>query len=560
MVSTSISCLTCGQGFTITIEDLAFYDHMSPVFNGVKCPIPPPTRCPECRLQRRLAFRNHTAIFQRTASPDGQTIFSMHPKSAPFPVMRNEDWMGDKWDPLATGKPFSFNRPFMDQFAELNAVAPKYARIVLKCENCDYCNNLSDNRNCYMVFSMSNSEGSMFCEDSYWTKDCVECTRTVHSERCYDCVDCLRCYELQSSEACENCGNSTFLSYCRGCRDCFGCVNLRNAQYCIFSVQKTKEEYREFISRFHGANFCEREEMRKKFAQEVLKYPRPHATFHMSEDCTGNYITESKNVHESSFIVGGENLKYCFYLVENVHDCMDFSLTGRNAELIYESCTCVINVSRLRFCMQCRNGCSDLFYCYGCDACQDCFGCSGLYRQQYCIFNQQYTKDEYERLVPQIIEHMRKTKEWGEFFSISLSPMPYNRTLAQRYFPLEKEEALQRGYKWEEEDPKDYPDAIDASLLPEGFPEEEKPFVVKSLLSGHPFRITTQEIQKCRDLGVPLPRLTYQERMDERARKLGDIRLYERTCARTGKPVITTYPPDSPYIIWDREEYVNEFQ
>jgi hypothetical protein len=337
-------------------------------------------------------------------------------------------------------------------------------------------------------------------------------------------------------------------------------VNLRNRQYCIFNEQKTPEEYRAFLRTFHGQSWREREEMRLRFSKEVLKHPRPHATFHLSENCTGNYITESRNVHESSFIVEGENLKYCFYLVEQVNDCMDFSLTGRTAELIYESCTCVINVSRLRFCMQCRNGCNELFYCYGCDACQNCFGCSGLYRKQYCIFNMQYTKEDYERLVPMIIEHMRSTSEWGEFFPETLSPMPYNRTLAQRYFPLSKEEALKRGYLWEEDDLKEFPNAIDARDLPDRYPRQQEAIVVRSQSSGRPFRITKQEIEKYQDLGVPLPRLTYEERMDNRARLLGGIQLYERACAKTGKKVVSTYPPDSPYIIWDRDAYINEFQ
>ena len=34
------------------------------------------------------------------------------------------------------------------------------------------------------------------------------------------------------------------------------------------------------------------------------------------------------------------------------------------------------------------------------------FGCVGLRNKQYCILNKQYTKEEYEKLVPKIIEHM----------------------------------------------------------------------------------------------------------------------------------------------------------
>ncbi len=62
-----------------------------------------------------------------------------------------------------------------------------------------------------------------------------------------------------------------------------------------------------------------------------------------------------------------------------------------------------------------------------------------------------------------------------------------------------------------------------------------------------------------RRLGVPLPRAAYDERMEERAQKIGGVRLYGRTCAKTGKPISTTIPPDSPWILWDKDVYTSEF-
>jgi hypothetical protein len=56
--------------------------------------------------------------------------------------------------------------------------------------------------------------------------------------------------------------------------------------------------------------------------------------------------------------------------------------------------------------------------------------------------NRQYTKEEYELLVPKIIEKMMSDGEWGEFFPAILSPFGYNETVAQEYFPLTREELL----------------------------------------------------------------------------------------------------------------------
>ena len=51
-----------------------------------------------------------------------------------------------------------------------------------------------------------------------------------------------------------------------------------------------------------------------------------------------------------------------------------------------------------------------------------------------------------------IVDHMKSTGEWGEFFPSSLSPFGYNETVAQEYFPLDKSEVVNRGWNWRDED------------------------------------------------------------------------------------------------------------
>ena len=83
-------------------------------------------------------------------------------------------------------------------------------------------------------------------------------------------------------------------------------------------------------------------------------------------------------------------------------------------------------------------------YCLFSHNINQCFGCVCLKNQSYCIFNKQYTKEEYEILVPRIIEHMMKTGEWGEFFPSSLSPFGYNETVAMEYFPMTRDSVIAR--------------------------------------------------------------------------------------------------------------------
>ena len=77
-----------------------------------------------------------------------------------------------------------------------------------------------------------------------------------------------------------------------------------------------------------------------------------------------------------------------------------------------------------------------------CHHCQDCFGCIGLKNQQYCIFNKQYTKEEYEKTVAQLIKKMQADGERGERFPKEFSPFAYNESFAYFYDPATEQEAL----------------------------------------------------------------------------------------------------------------------
>ncbi|MEI8092507.1 MAG: hypothetical protein WCG98_10555 [bacterium] len=46
--------------------------------------------------------------------------------------------------------------------------------------------------------------------------------------------------------------------------------------------------------------------------------------------------------------------------------------------------------------------------------------------------------------MPKIIEHMQKTGERGQFFPVEASFCRYNETVANEYFPLSKDEVIQR--------------------------------------------------------------------------------------------------------------------
>jgi hypothetical protein len=121
-------------------EDLEFYDKISPVFGNKKFQIPTPTFCPDCRMQRRLVWRNERKLYRRKCDLTGDSIISVYSPDKPYIVYNHIDWWGDKWDPMDYKKDYDFDKSFFEQFKELDLKVPKLSLGLQKSENCDYTN------------------------------------------------------------------------------------------------------------------------------------------------------------------------------------------------------------------------------------------------------------------------------------------------------------------------------------------------------------------------------------------------------------------------------------
>jgi hypothetical protein len=335
-------------------------------------------------------------------------------------------------------------------------------------------------------------------------------------------------------------------------------VNLRNKRHCIFNEQVSEEAWKKFkrdmkftpeIIRQYG-----------KRAEDLrLTSPHPHTVMTNCEDCTGNYLTNCKNARDCYEGKDIEDSRYLTIVPAPTRDCQD--MTGGGGELLY-NCFSVGPGMRCAFCGHCWDGVSDLLYCAFCmNSSQHCFGCVGLTRAQYCIFNIQYSKEEYEILVPRIIEHMRSTSEWGEFFPAHMSPFAYNETIAQEHFPLNKDQALQLGSRWREVPP-EVPEAekiIPAERLPEhiaDIPDDIVHWAILCAITHAPYRITKQELTFYREQGLPIPVTHPSERYRRRSQKKNPHKLWSHVCRNCGKGIETTYNPERPEIVYCEECYL----
>ena len=165
--------------------------------------------------------------------------------------------------------------------------------------------------------------------------------------------------------------------------------------------------------------------------------------------------------------------------------------------------------------------------------------------QEYCILNKKHSKEEYEKLVPQIRRQMNQMKwsgadgrtyGYGEFFPIELSPFGYNETVAQEYYPLTREKALSKGYAWSDFEPEtnyefsDYAISDDIRNVKDDILER----VLKCETSGKAYKIMPMDLQFYRRMGLPIPRRAPLQRHKDRMVKLLPRRLFGRRCCCAG--------------------------
>ncbi|MEI8092505.1 MAG: hypothetical protein WCG98_10545 [bacterium] len=146
------TCKQCQTSFVITDKDMEFYDKLSPVLEGKKYLIPPPTLCPVCRHQRRLAWRNERTLYKRKCNFSGETIISMYHEDCPFPVYAADVWLSDQWDAKSYGQDFDFSKGFFEQFHLLQNRVPRQSLITEANENCPYVNLVGNSKNSYLIF------------------------------------------------------------------------------------------------------------------------------------------------------------------------------------------------------------------------------------------------------------------------------------------------------------------------------------------------------------------------------------------------------------------------
>ncbi len=559
-------CQNCNNKFILEKDDFGFYE---------KIKVPPPTFCPDCRQMRRFIQTNEIVLYKRKCDFSDKDVFSMYPPQTHFPVYDTDIWYSDAWDAYQYGQDYDFSRPFFEQFLELQNKVPRMALVRQgMAVNSPYAHRVTDPKNSYMTFRSSYPENCSYIYNAKYTKDCTDCAWVFDSELCYECINIENCYNLKFCQESKDCRDSSFLYSCRNCSDCTMCVNLVNGQYCIENKKYTREDYFEKLKELKLNTNSSINKAQTKLEEFRKKFPVRAIASVKSEDVSGNWLSNCKNVHQSFDCQHVKDGKYLF-MVFNAEDCMDYYEWGNKAEQVYEGVNSGLNISRLYFCNQCWMGAADLYYCNTCPGARNCFGCVGLKKGEYSILNKRYSEEEYEVLKGKIIEQMKEMPFvdkrgvkyfFGEFFPEVLSDFAYNETIANYHYPLTKQEALDKGYTWRDREKKDY----QVSLLPKDFPETIREVsdsilgeVIECEEKNHPesvgaFRITENELNFYRRMDLPLPRVCFNIRHLRRMDKRPKLKLINRNCDKCNTQVETVYTADYAPIIYCEKCYQQE--
>lgn len=539
MADIQTQCVGCKEKFTIFQRDQDFYKRIE---------APAPKYCPQCRMQRRMLHRNERTLYRRVCDLCKKEGVSIYPSGTPWPVYCAPCWWGDGWDPKSYAMDYDPGRPFLDQFKELQAKVPRIALLSITSVNSEYTNNSADNKNSYLIFAAELNEDCYYGRLVQRNKSVVDGTFVYDSERCYEVVDCRNCFNCLYCERCQKSSDLLFCFDVRDCQNCILCVNLRHKQYCIENQQYTKAEYeqkKKEILASRGSIEAAKRRFNELRGSALVKY----AFATKCNDATGDYLY---NCHECRRVFDAGDNKNCSYLAdaEQAIDCWDGNNMYYQPQLSLDVMG-VIQTYNARYSTYVLY-CTNIEYCADCQNIDSCFGCIGMRKVKYCILNKEYSKDEYEKLRSQIIESMKKDGSYGGIFPPELSPFGYNETLAKDYFPLTKEQALAKGFKWQDNigSGTHGKETIKVEEMPATI-DEVSDDILKAVLvctqCSRNFRITPGELQFYRMVHVPIPIKDFECRHQDRMAQRTPRQLWPGKCQCDGATNNSQHTTDNRY-------------
>lgn len=548
---TKQTCKTCEKEFVIRDEDLVFYEQVKTA---------PPLYCPECRMARRLMFRNERILYKRACDMCKKDMVTSYSPESPYVVYCSRCWWSDDWDPKDYAMDYNPNKKFFDQYKELQLKVPRLGIMEIQNVRSEYTNGSAENKDCYLIFAADYNEDCLYGRLLQRDKQCVDCAFLHESELCYECIDCRKCFKCMYSEQCQDSTDLLFCYNLRNSNSCIFCTNGRNLSNAIYNIKYNKEEFekkkKEILKDRESI-----ENAKKEFEELKKNTIRKFATQTKCHNVTGDYI---HNCYDGIELFDTYDAKNCSYMKDSEKpiDSMDcnnyyykpqfgYNVMGALEGNMIKNCAFVFYSS-------------DTEYCENCHHLSNGFGCISVRKGNYMILNKEYDKESFEKIKAKIVSELKESNQWGQYFPLDVAPFAYNESLINDLYPLSKEQAENRGYKWNDKTTGTYgKETIKKGEVPKTV-GEIKDDITKEIFvcddCNKNYRLVDAEVAFYKKMGLPIPHKDFECRHKDRMKKRNKMKLYHRSCMKDGctNEFETTYAPDRSEIIYCEECYQKE--
>ena len=375
-------------------------------------------------------------------------------------------------------------------------------------ENCDYSTTVNNCKNIYLCSNLTGCENVFYSYSIKYSSDIYNSVMVWDNASCVsDSFAIFRSHEVFYSSNISNSEQIWFCSNLVGCRECINCEWLEHASFYIDNVWYEESEYFALKKKILSS----KEKFERKIGAELMWYVP--FTEQVENGFATSYLKEWRNVWFGGNPNGAERY-YDAFSVGRWEDMYGWVNSWWSFSHIY----CCYNIWRTM----------NAFYSMHLQACSYCFGCIWLKNKSYCIYNKQYTKEEWHDAVDTIFTQMEKEWTLGNFFPGSMSPFYFNDTAAYLIDDsFTKEEVQKDWYLWRDEKiAVDIPETMEIVKTDELHQYESRegeqrtinPEILKKVIQdeeGNIYKILKMEVDFHTKYWLPLPRKHWLERLKQ---------------------------------------------
>ena len=548
---------------------------------------------PDSRIRALLMWRNERNFYKRKCSATGKDIMSIFPTNYPSPVYHFKEYDSDRWNPHEYGIEYNDDKSLLIQIERFFNTVPKRNLNLTgeTMENCDYCNYGFYSKNCYMCQVALMSEQCFYSNSPYESKYNFDCYFNEKCEISYESTYCINSYKTFYCDFVENSNECYFCTNLNNSEYCIWCVWISDRKYCVFNKQVSEAEFYNTLEKIFYSY-----ESLESFKREYQKFKEDFSKLSVknigAEHAIWNTIRFAKNITSSYGVIDAEDVFHSWIIGLNSNNILSSTHGWSNSSNIYQNVWFSESIQSAFNSFWTGKNC---FYTYDCRHCEDCLFCIWLISKKYCIFNIQYSEDEYKDISRKVIDGAKDEWFWWNFLSPYVSLFPYNDTIANDFYPVEEVRYLDQNKQvlkieqkdkkgtgivyvldptseiseafldlwgeekisitWRTKDTQSTTAQTMNSILARDMPEisdiddSTENLVVSCEQSGKIFRIIKEELAFYKQYNIPLPRKHPEIRYKYRFESTPKNTFFLRKCIECWSSVLS---------VWERDKIICE--